>query len=64
MRCQLRQFSIFRDQKMDSYLLSPMKKKALGVVDAMLDTAAEAVNVILKNGPASAMNKFNRKEPE
>jgi peptidyl-tRNA hydrolase, PTH1 family len=47
-----------------SYLLSPMKKKQLEVVDAMLDTAAEAVNVILRLGPAAAMNRFNRKEPE
>jgi len=44
------------------YLLSPMKKKELEVVDGMLDSAAEAVKVILKDGPAAAMNKFNRKE--
>jgi peptidyl-tRNA hydrolase, PTH1 family len=47
-----------------SYLLSPMKKKELEVVDTMLGTAAEAVNVILKDGPAAAMNRFNRREPE
>lgn len=47
-----------------SYLLSPMKKKQLEVVDGMLDTAAEAVHVILKDGPAAAMNRFNRKEPD
>lgn len=47
-----------------SYLLSPMKKKQLEVVDAMLDTAADAVNMILKDGPAAAMNRFNRREPE
>jgi peptidyl-tRNA hydrolase, PTH1 family len=47
-----------------SYLLSPMKKKQLEAVDAMLDTAAEAVNVILKDGPAAAMNRFNRRDPE
>ena len=44
------------------YLLSPMKKKGLEVVDGMLDTAEEAVKVILKEGPAAAMNRFNRKE--
>jgi PTH1 family peptidyl-tRNA hydrolase len=44
------------------YLLSPMKKKDLEVVDGMLDTAEEAVKVILTEGPASAMNRFNRKE--
>ncbi len=45
-----------------SYLLSPMKKKELEVVDGMLDTAVEAVKVILKDGPAAAMNRFNRRE--
>ena len=44
------------------YLLSPMKKKELEVVDGMLDTAEEAVKMILKEGPAAAMNRFNRKE--
>ena len=44
------------------YLLAPMKKKELAVVDGMLDTAAEAVKVILKDGPAAAMNRFNRKD--
>jgi PTH1 family peptidyl-tRNA hydrolase len=44
------------------YLLSAMKKKELQVVDGILDTAEEAVNVILKEGPAAAMNRFNRKE--
>ena len=44
------------------YLLSPMKKKELEVVDGILDTAEEAVKVILKEGPAAAMNRFNRKE--
>jgi hypothetical protein len=41
-----------------------MKKKDLEVVDGMLDTAAEAVKVILKEGPAAAMNRFNRKEEQ
>ena len=44
------------------YLLAPMKKKELEVVDGMLDTAAEAVKLILKDGPAAAMNRFNRKD--
>ena len=44
------------------YLLAPMKKKELEVVDGMLDTAEEAVEVLLKDGPAAAMNRFNRKE--
>jgi PTH1 family peptidyl-tRNA hydrolase len=44
------------------YLLAPMRKADLKVVDQVLDTAAEAVKVILKDGPAAAMNRFNRKE--
>ena len=44
------------------YLLAPMGKAALAVVDGMLDTAAEAVKVILTEGAAAAMNRFNRKE--
>ena len=47
-----------------AYLLAPMRKADLTVVDGMLDTAVEAVKVILKDGPAAAMNRFNRKEPE
>jgi len=44
------------------YLLAPMNKAALSVADEMLDTAAEAVKVILTEGAAAAMNRFNRKE--
>jgi len=46
----------------ESYLLAPMRKADLKVVDGILDTAEEAVKVILKDGPAAAMNRFNRKE--
>ncbi len=46
------------------YLLSPMKKKDLEVVDGMLDTTEQAVKAILTEGPAAAMNRFNRKEQE
>ena len=46
------------------YLLAPMRKADLQAVDAVLDTVEEAVKVILKEGPAAAMNRFNRKEPE
>lgn len=45
-----------------SYLLSPLRKAALEIVDGMLDTATEAVKVILTEGPAAAMNRFNRKD--
>jgi len=47
------------------YVLAPFHKAQVKVVDEMLDTAAQAVDVILKDGPAAAMNRFNRKnEPE
>jgi peptidyl-tRNA hydrolase, PTH1 family len=46
------------------YLLSPMRKAQLAVVDEMLDVAVEAVKVILTEGPAAAMNRFNRKDPD
>jgi PTH1 family peptidyl-tRNA hydrolase len=46
------------------YLLSPMRKAQLKVVGEMLDTAAEALKTILKEGPGAAMNRFNRKAEE
>jgi PTH1 family peptidyl-tRNA hydrolase len=44
------------------YLLAPLRKAELAVVDGVLDTAAEAVKVILTEGAAAAMNRFNRKD--
>jgi PTH1 family peptidyl-tRNA hydrolase len=44
------------------YLLSPFRKAQMTAVDEMLNTAADAVGMILQDGPAAAMNKFNRKE--
>ena len=44
------------------YLLAPLRKAELAVVDGMLDAAGEAVKVILTEGAAAAMNRFNRKE--
>jgi PTH1 family peptidyl-tRNA hydrolase len=47
------------------FVLTPFRKAQLKRVDEVLDTAAEAVKVVLKEGPAAAMNRFNRKaEPE
>ena len=46
------------------YLLAPLRKAELAVVDGVLDTAEEAVKVILAEGAAAAMNRFNRKEGE
>ncbi len=43
------------------FVLTPFRKSQLKAVDEVLDNAAEAVNVILKEGPAAAMNRFNRK---
>ena len=43
------------------YVLTPFRKAQEKVVDEILDTAVQAVEVILKEGPAAAMNRFNRK---
>jgi len=43
------------------YVLTPFRKAQETVVDEVLDTASEAVEVIIKEGPAAAMNRFNRK---
>jgi PTH1 family peptidyl-tRNA hydrolase len=42
-------------------ILKPFRKSQLKHVDEALDTAAEAVKVILTEGRAAAMNRFNRK---
>ncbi len=46
------------------YVLSQFKKAQYPVVDQMLDTTSEAVNVILREGVQAAMNRFNRKAGE
>lgn len=43
------------------YVLSPFRKPQYGVVDEMLERAAEAVKAVLESGPAAAMNRFNQK---
>jgi len=43
------------------FVLTPFRRAQEKVVDEVLDTAAQAVEVILKEGPAAAMNRFNRK---
>ena len=43
------------------FVLTPFRKAQLKALDEVLDNAAEAVNVVLKEGPAAAMNRFNRK---
>ena len=44
------------------FLLSPMRKAELAVLDEVLDRVATATRRILDVGPAAAMNEFNRKE--
>ena len=46
------------------YLLSPMRKADLTVLDEVLDRVATATRRILTEGPAAAMNEFNRKDRE
>ncbi len=42
-----------------SYLLAPMRRMELSVLDEALDQAAEAVEVIAAEGIAAAMNRLN-----
>jgi PTH1 family peptidyl-tRNA hydrolase len=48
-----------RDGK--DYLLSPMRKAQLKALEPVLMDAAEAAKVIVQEGPAVAMQRFNRK---
>ena len=44
------------------YLLSPMRKADLAVLDEVLDRVATATRRILEVGVAAAMNEFNRRD--
>ena len=44
------------------YVLSQLKKSQYKTVDAVLDRAADAVEVIVKEGASQAMNRFNQRE--
>jgi PTH1 family peptidyl-tRNA hydrolase len=48
------------------YLLSPMRKQELAVLDEVLDRVKDAVEVVLTQGVGAAMNRFNRRpdDPE
>lgn len=46
------------------YLLTPMRKAQLAVLDRVLDRAARAVETVLAKGPDAAMNEFNRRDQE
>jgi PTH1 family peptidyl-tRNA hydrolase len=49
-----------RDGK--EYLLSPLNKTRLKSLDPVLTDAAAAAEMIVKEGPAAAMQRFNRKQ--
>ena len=42
------------------YLLSPLRKQELTVLDEVLDRVQDAVEVVLTKGVGAAMNEFNR----
>ena len=44
------------------FLLSPMRRQELEVLDEVLDRVRGAVEVILTKGSGPAMNEFNRSE--
>jgi PTH1 family peptidyl-tRNA hydrolase len=46
------------------YLLSPLRKADLAVLDEVLDKVAIATWRIIQEGPGPAMNEFNRKDGE
>jgi PTH1 family peptidyl-tRNA hydrolase len=48
------------------YLLSPMRKQELAVLDEVLDRVKDAVEMVLTQGVGAAMNEFNRRpsDPE
>ena len=44
-----------------SYLLSPLRKAELGLLEEGLDQAVRAVEAVLSKGVSTAMNEFNKK---
>ena len=44
------------------FLLSPMRKADLAVLDEVLDRVANATRRIIQEGPGPAMNEYNRKD--
>ena len=44
------------------YLLRPMRRRQREQMDEIVDRAADAAEMILKDGIAKAMNRFNRRE--
>jgi PTH1 family peptidyl-tRNA hydrolase len=52
--------SVFRRGK--DYLLTPLRRADLAVLDPVLDRVARAVEMVAARGVKAAMNEFNRKE--
>jgi PTH1 family peptidyl-tRNA hydrolase len=46
------------------FVLAPFRKAELAVLDEALEKTADAVETILREGTAAAMNRFNRREDE
>ncbi len=46
------------------YVLRPMKKAQLEAASEMIADAADAVELIFKEGIAAAMNRYNRRKPQ
>jgi peptidyl-tRNA hydrolase, PTH1 family len=46
-----------------AYVLRPMKKAELEVAAEMVNTAGDAIELMLTQGIAAAMNKYNRRVP-
>ena len=44
------------------YVLAPMRKPQLTILDEVLDRTARAVEMVLTKGAGPAMNEFNRRE--
>ncbi len=51
-----------RERLGKDYLLTPMRKAELAVLDEVLDRVATATRRIISDGPSPAMNEFNRRE--
>jgi peptidyl-tRNA hydrolase, PTH1 family len=46
------------------YLLTPMRRQELAVLDEVLDRVKDAVEMVLTQGVGAAMNEFNRRPPD
>jgi PTH1 family peptidyl-tRNA hydrolase len=51
-------------RKRKDFVLAPLRKAELALLDEGIEKAADAVEAILKDGVAAAMNRFNQKPVE